>query len=104
MRAAGARLCVVGARLCVVGGGVLGLAVAADAAQAGWQVTLLERESALCRVASGASFAWANAHAKRPASYIALSREGLRRHAEGSAAGSEPWFTPMAAVAWGAQV
>lgn len=93
-----------GARLIVVGGGVLGLAVAADAAAAGWRVTLLEREDALCTVATGASFAWANALAKRPASYAALSRGGLRRHASASAASDEPWFMSMPADARGVRV
>ncbi|GAA1420634.1 NAD(P)/FAD-dependent oxidoreductase [Agrococcus citreus] len=93
-----------GGRLLVVGGGVLGLAVAAAAAEDGWRVTLLEREDALCTVASGTSLAWANALAKRPASYAALSREGIKRHAAGSAAATEPWFTPMPADVRGVTV
>ncbi|ROR64692.1 FAD-dependent oxidoreductase [Agrococcus jenensis] len=92
------------ARLVVVGGGVLGLAVAAEAADAGWRVTLLEREPALCSVASGASFAWANAHATGSEHHAALRREAIRLHAASSAAASEPWFAPMTADAWGTEV
>lgn len=83
----------------VVGGGVLGLATAAQAAERGWAVTLLEREPLLCTGASAASFAWANARAKHPPAYGDLNRQGLVEHAAGSAAAdpADRWYRPLPA-------
>ncbi|MGP3536202.1 NAD(P)/FAD-dependent oxidoreductase [Microbacterium sp. RD1] len=82
--------------LAVIGGGVVGLSVAAAAAD-GWRVVVIDAADDVCAVASGASFAWANADAKVAGSYAALSRAALDRHRDLSAAASEPWYRPLPA-------
>ncbi|MCD2442207.1 FAD-binding oxidoreductase [Agromyces sp. SYSU K20354] len=75
----------------VIGAGVLGVCVAAEAAAAGFEVTLIEREAEPCRGASAASFAWVNAHDKHPHAYAALNELGRTAHA------GNRWFHPVSA-------
>ncbi|TQM11763.1 NAD(P)/FAD-dependent oxidoreductase [Pseudonocardia kunmingensis] len=72
--------------LAVVGAGAVGSAVAADLAEAGARVTVLE-ERALLQGTSGTSFAWVNANNKVPPAYYRLNLAGLQRHRAGRAAG-----------------
>jgi D-hydroxyproline dehydrogenase subunit beta len=73
-------------KLAVVGAGAVGSATAAELAEGGAQVTLLE-ERALLQGTSGTSFAWINSNNKVPPAYYRLNLGGLRRHRAGLAAG-----------------
>jgi glycine/D-amino acid oxidase-like deaminating enzyme len=65
----------------VVGAGVLGAAVAARLAWAGWRVTLLERDQP-GRGTSRWSFAWLNSNDKAPRPYHDLNHAGIRAWGE----------------------
>lgn len=95
-----------GPAVLVIGGGVIGLAVAAAAADDGRPVLVLERRGQPCAEASAASFAWANAHDKQPAVYEALNRRGIDAHARLSAEqpSGERWYRPLEARADGRPV
>lgn len=84
----------------VVGAGVVGACVAFRLVQAGARVTVVDA-AAPASGASGATFAWVNASAKRPAHYFELNRAGVAEHprlAEELADGS--WLHPTGTVSW----
>ena len=64
-------------RCAVIGAGVLGVCVAARLAEAGTEVTLLERDRP-GRGATRSSFAWLNANDKAPRAYHDLNHAGMR--------------------------
>lgn len=90
-------------RIAVVGAGVIGASVAARIAECGAEVVLLSAERAGSTPVSRASFAWANAHGKRPGSYRQLNEDGRRVHAERSAAHDIGWFVRTGAEIDGIQ-
>lgn len=84
----------------VVGAGVVGACVAFRLVQAGARVTVVDAAGP-AGGASGGSFAWVNASAKRPAHYFELNRAGVAEHtrlAEELADGS--WLHPTGTVSW----
>jgi D-hydroxyproline dehydrogenase subunit beta len=89
-------------RCVVIGAGVLGVCVAARLAEAGTEVTLLERD----RPGSGAtrsSFAWLNANDKAPRAYHDLNHAGMRAWAGLSAElGGAAWYRPSGNLEWAA--
>ncbi len=89
-------------RCVVIGAGVLGVCVAARLAEAGTEVTLLERD----RPGSGAtrsSFAWLNANDKAPRAYHDLNHAGMRAWAGLSAdLGGAVWYRPSGNLEWAA--
>jgi D-hydroxyproline dehydrogenase subunit beta len=89
-------------RCAVIGAGVLGVCVAARLAEAGIEVTLLERD----RPGSGAtrsSFAWLNANDKTPRDYYDLNHAGMRAWAGLSASlGGVAWYRPSGNLEWAA--
>jgi D-hydroxyproline dehydrogenase subunit beta len=89
-------------RCVVIGAGVLGVCLAARLAEAGIEVTLLERD----RPGYGAtrsSFAWLNANDKAPRDYHDLNRAGMRAWAGLSASlGGAAWYRPSGNLEWAA--
>jgi glycine/D-amino acid oxidase-like deaminating enzyme len=63
----------------VVGAGVMGAAVAANLADDGCRVTVLEARQCGSGTSS-ATFSWTNAGSKEPRSYFELNVEGMRAH------------------------
>lgn len=63
----------------VVGAGVMGAAVAANLAEAGCKVTVLDSRQCASGTSS-ATFSWTNAGGKQPRSYFELNVEGMRAH------------------------
>ncbi|MBW3601384.1 MAG: FAD-binding oxidoreductase [Actinobacteria bacterium] len=87
-------------RVVVVGAGVVGACVAFRLVQAGARVTVVDAQTPASG-ASGATFAWVNASAKRPKEYFELNRAGVAEHprlAEELADGS--WLHPTGTVCW----
>ncbi len=64
-------------RYAVVGAGVLGVSLAVRLAEAGAEVTLLERDEP-GQAATRSSFAWLNSNDKAPRAYHDLNVAGLR--------------------------
>jgi D-hydroxyproline dehydrogenase subunit beta len=89
-------------RCVVIGAGVLGVCLAARLAEAGIEVTLLERD----RPGYGAtrsSFAWLNANDKAPRDYHDLNHAGMRAWAGLSAGlGGAAWYRPSGNLEWAA--
>jgi D-hydroxyproline dehydrogenase subunit beta len=87
-------------RCVVIGAGVLGVCVAARLAEAGIEVTLLERDRPGC-AATRSSFAWLNANDKTPRAYHDLNYAGMRAWAGLSAAlGDAAWYRPSGNLEW----
>jgi glycine/D-amino acid oxidase-like deaminating enzyme len=87
-------------RCAVIGAGVLGVCVAARLAEAGLEVTLLERDEP-GRAATGSSFAWLNANDKAPRAYHDLNHAGMRAWAAlaGTLDGAA-WYRPTGNFEW----
>ena len=64
-------------RCAVIGAGVLGVCLAVRLAEAGAEVTLLERDEP-GQAATRSSFAWLNSNDKAPRAYHDLNEAGLR--------------------------
>lgn len=77
----------------VVGGGVLGASVAAALARSSARVTLLDA-AIPASGASTMSFAWTNAHKKKPESYFRLNAEGVEQYHRLAEQGAD-WFHPV---------
>jgi len=89
-------------RCVVIGAGVLGACVAARLAEAGVEVTLLERAQP-GRAATRSSFAWLNANDKAPRAYHDLNHAGMRAWADLSASlGGAAWYRPAGNIEWAA--
>jgi glycine/D-amino acid oxidase-like deaminating enzyme len=87
-------------RCAVIGAGVLGLCVAARLAEAGLEVTLLDRDEP-GRAATGSSFAWLNANDKAPRPYHDLNHAGMRAWAALAARlGGAAWYRPAGNLEW----
>ena len=87
-------------RCVVIGAGVLGVCVAARLAEAGTEVTLLERDRP-GSAATGSSFAWLNANDKAPRAYHDLNHAGMRAWAGLSAElGGAAWYRPSGNLEW----
>lgn len=84
-------------RVAVVGAGVVGASAAARIAEQGIEVVLLSADPAGSTPVSRASFAWVNAHGKRPESYRRLNEESRLVHAERSDAHDTAWFVQTGA-------
>lgn len=74
----------------VIGAGLVGVSVAAELAQRGATVTLVERDVPGAGTSS-TSYAWVNANGKEPQSYFDLNVAGVRAHRELASNGAE-WF------------
>jgi glycine/D-amino acid oxidase-like deaminating enzyme len=86
----------------VIGAGVLGACVAARLAEAGIEVTLLERARP-GHAATRSSFAWLNANDKAPRAYHDLNQAGMRAWAGLSASlGGAAWYRPAGNIEWAA--
>jgi D-hydroxyproline dehydrogenase subunit beta len=89
-------------RCVVIGAGVLGVCVAAQLAEAGAEVTLLEQDQP-GRAATRSSFAWLNSNDKAPRAYHDLNHAGMRAWAALSAGlGGAAWYRPTGNVEWAA--
>ena len=89
-------------RCAVIGAGVLGVCLAARLAEAGTEVTLLERHWP-GRAATRSSFAWLNANDKAPRAYHDLNYAGMQAWAGLSAAlGGAAWYRPSGNLEWAA--
>ena len=87
-------------RCAVIGAGVLGVCVAARLAEAGLEVTLLDRDEP-GRAATGSSFAWLNANDKAPRPYHDLNHAGMRAWAALAATlGGAAWYRPAGNLEW----
>ncbi|MBK1783249.1 NAD(P)/FAD-dependent oxidoreductase [Prauserella cavernicola] len=67
-------------RVIVLGLGVVGAAVAANLAQRGHEVTVLDAAGAPALGTTSTTFAWVNANNKRPPHYQRLNADALREH------------------------
>ncbi|MFC7403677.1 NAD(P)/FAD-dependent oxidoreductase [Georgenia alba] len=76
----------------VIGAGVVGTSVAAELAERGTRVTVLERDLPGGGT-SATSYAWVNANGKEPEPYFRLNHAGVRAHHELGGSGTE-WFAP----------
>jgi glycine/D-amino acid oxidase-like deaminating enzyme len=87
-------------RCAVIGAGVLGVCLAARLAEAGAEVTLLERDEP-GQAATRSSFAWLNSNDKEPRAYHDLNHAGLRAwdrlaaRLDGAA-----WYRPAGNLEW----
>ena len=89
-------------RCVVIGAGVLGACLAARLAEAGAEVSLLERAQP-GRAATRWSFAWLNANEKTPRAYYDLNHAGMRAWATLSAGlGGGAWYRPAGNIEWAA--
>ena len=89
-------------RCAVIGAGVLGVCLAVRLAEAGAEVTLLERDEP-GQAATRSSFAWLNSNDKAPRAYHDLNAAGLRAwdrlaaRLDGAA-----WYRPAGNLEWAA--
>lgn len=82
----------------VIGAGLIGMSIAAHAAEAGASVTVLSAGRP-GDGASMASFAWYNALIKFPVDYLNMNVNGMRAHARYAARhASSPWLHPGGSV------
>lgn len=76
----------------VIGAGAVGISIAANLAEHGAQVTVLERGS-IGAGTTATSYAWVNSNGKEPQAYFALNAAGVKAHHE-LASGGSSWFVP----------
>ncbi|GAB3484623.1 NAD(P)/FAD-dependent oxidoreductase [Nocardiopsis coralliicola] len=90
--------------IAVIGAGVIGLAVARELALRGARVDLVET-SAPGAGTTGTTFAWVNAHLKRPEPYRALNAAGVAAHhrLHRDLADGPRWFFPTGNLEWAAE-
>lgn len=87
-------------RIVVVGAGVVGSSVAFRLAQAGRQVTLIDRAEPAWGT-TGSSFAWTNSNTKTPEDYFALNVAGMQAHLDlRDELGAAPWFSEGGNLVW----
>lgn len=75
----------------IIGAGSIGLAIAAELARCGGNVTIVDKGNAGTGITDG-SYAWVNANSKFPASYASLNLLGLNAHERWSAEANRSWF------------
>lgn len=86
----------------VVGAGVMGAAVAANLAEAGCKVTVLDSRQCGSGTSS-ATFSWINAGGKEPRSYFELNVEGMRAHRRlARSVASCDWYHERGNLEWSA--
>lgn len=84
----------------VIGAGVIGSGLAFRLAQAGAQVTVLERMGPVSGT-TGSTFAWINSNQKTPEDYYALNLAGVRAHqALREELGEAPWMLGGGNLIW----
>ncbi|MHB8577248.1 MAG: NAD(P)/FAD-dependent oxidoreductase [Dehalococcoidia bacterium] len=83
----------------VIGAGIIGSAVACRLAERGVGVTILERKRPAAGTTS-TSFAWANAHNKRPKPYHDLNAAGVAEHHRIALHGAGGWFHATGCLQW----
>jgi glycine/D-amino acid oxidase-like deaminating enzyme len=84
----------------VIGAGVLGSSLAFRLAQAGEQVTLVER-AGVAQGTTGSTFAWINSNQKVPEDYYGLNLAGVRAHRElRNELGEAPWLNEGGNLFW----
>jgi glycine/D-amino acid oxidase-like deaminating enzyme len=87
-------------KVVIVGAGVIGASIAYRLAEAGVDVTILER-GYVGSGTSSATFAWTNANRKPPRAYHDLNVAGMREHAAlVEELGGAPWFRRTGNVEW----
>jgi glycine/D-amino acid oxidase-like deaminating enzyme len=87
-------------QIVVIGAGVLGSSLAFRLAQAGQQVTLVER-AGVAQGTTGSTFAWINSNQKTPEDYYALNLAGVRAHRElRDELGAAPWLNEGGNLFW----
>jgi glycine/D-amino acid oxidase-like deaminating enzyme len=87
-------------RYAVIGAGVLGVCLAARLAEAGAEVTLLERDEP-GQAATRSSFAWLNSNDKAPRAYHDLNDAGLRAWDRLAARlDGDAWYRPAGNLEW----
>ncbi|MCO5176192.1 MAG: FAD-binding oxidoreductase [Thermomicrobiales bacterium] len=87
-------------KIVVVGAGVVGSSLAFRLAQAGQDVTLVDRGESGWGT-SGSSFAWTNSNSKTPEDYFALNLAGMQAHLDTrEELGEAPWFTEGGNLLW----
>ena len=84
----------------VIGAGVVGSGLAFRLAQAGAQVTVLERSGPVGGT-TGSTFAWINSNQKTPEDYFALNLAGMQAHlALRDELGEAPWLLGGGNLIW----
>jgi glycine/D-amino acid oxidase-like deaminating enzyme len=87
-------------RCAVIGAGVLGVCLAVRLAEAGAEVTLLERDEP-GQAATRSSFAWLNSNDKAPRAYHDLNEAGLRAWGRLAARlDGGTWYRPAGNLEW----
>lgn len=87
-------------RCAVIGAGVLGVCLAIRLAEAGAEVTLLERDEP-GQAATRSSFAWLNSNDKAPRAYHDLNEAGLRAWGRLAARlDGAAWYRPAGNLQW----
>jgi glycine/D-amino acid oxidase-like deaminating enzyme len=87
-------------QIVVIGAGVLGSSLAFRLAQAGQQVTLVER-AGVAQGTTGSTFAWINSNQKIPEDYYALNLAGVRAHRGlRDELGEAPWLNEGGNLFW----
>ena len=87
-------------RYAVIGAGVLGVSLAVQLAEAGVEVTLLERDEP-GQAATRSSFAWLNSNDKAPRAYHDLNVAGLRAWGRLAARlDGAAWYRPAGNLEW----
>ena len=87
-------------RCAVIGAGVLGVCLAVRLAEAGAEVTLLERDEP-GQAATRSSFAWLNSNDKAPRAYHDLNEAGLRAWGRLAARlDGAAWYRPAGNLEW----
>ena len=87
-------------RCAVIGAGVLGVSLAVRLAEAGAEVTLLERDEP-GQAATRSSFAWLNSNDKAPRVYHDLNEAGLRAWGRLAARlDGAAWYRPAGNLEW----
>lgn len=84
----------------VIGAGVIGSGLAFRLAQAGAQVTVLERSGPVSGT-TGSTFAWINSNQKTPEDYFALNLAGMQAHRDlRDELGAAPWLLGGGNLIW----
>lgn len=88
-----------GTKIIVIGGGAVGTALTYRLAQAGADVTLVERRYVGAGT-SGSSFAWLNAFKKPPREYHQLNARSIREHQALASEANGDWLHVDGALHW----
>ncbi|MEJ1179570.1 MULTISPECIES: NAD(P)/FAD-dependent oxidoreductase [unclassified Pseudarthrobacter] len=83
-------------KIVVIGAGMIGVSIAAECAERGAEVVLVDKAEPGSGTSS-VSYAWVNSNNKEPSSYYALNRAGMAAHYKLANNGNE-WFRPTGHV------